>query len=277
MFQKRTRRRTSEIEEFILKIDLELSDSDLLDGLRRLRNLFAEGGKDIADVDWEKWEEKIKGFFECFVREEWSSGLCVVLQLLSNMSASFPVKFLTNANIDEGILDLLSIFNSKVINFFTAAIYNTLTRCYAKEKNLIVSSDRLANICLFLIKKSNEETAKEGWTGLLFNHLWSTSPEVFSYMLDKAKEDTLPTILEFLTDQMKNVPVGGESQFPLIILDNLREFFFLHCNCLLQGQFEQEKTMIKLPTCGKLSFLNSQILKEEQKGSIRRLLFSLKF
>jgi len=231
----RSKLRTSEIEKFIEKMDLELSDSDLLDGLRRLRNLFAEGGQDIAEVDWGKWEEKIKVFFECFVREEWSAGVSVVLQLLSNMSTIYPIKFLTNENVDDGLLERLSFFNSKVINFFTAAIYNTLKRYYVKEHKLIVSSDRLATICLFLIKKSDEETAKEGWTGLLFSYLWSTSPEVFSYMLDRAKEDTLPTILEFLTDQMKAVPVGGESQFPIVILDNLREFFFLHCNCLLQG------------------------------------------
>lgn len=199
--------------------------------------MFAEGGQDIAEVSWGKWQENIKGFFECFVREEWSAGLSVVLQLLSNMSAIYPIKFLTNENLDDGLLDRLSIFNSKVINFFTAAMYNTLKRCYAIENRLIVSSDRIATICLFLIKKLDEETAKEGWIGLLFSYLWNVSPEVFSYMLDKAKEDTLPTILEFLTDKMKTVPVGGESHFPMIILNNLREFFFLHCNCLLQGQF----------------------------------------
>ena len=116
----------------------------------------------------------------------------------------------------------------------------------------MLKGESISAILLYLIEKFDEIGHKEGWISLLFNHFWVVSPEVFCTALEKSNSEILPPLLEFITDQMTENPVGLQSddsdcEFPIVILENIREYFLLHCNCILlpgpnnKGNFSLEK------------------------------------
>ena len=210
-----------------------------MDGLRRWRNIFGQGGADLnLQINWMKYEKKLKNFFHSFVRERWRGGLSILLQLIHNMC--HPIRFVGDDCIDEGgtLLQIGEHFDSHMISFFAAALLSCEKSYWEKENKTMLKGESISAILLYLIEKFDEIGHKEGWISLLFNHFWVVSPEVFCTALEKSNSEILPPLLEFITDQMTENPVGlktddSDCEFPIVILDNIREYFLLHCNCIL--------------------------------------------